>query len=148
MKLANSSRQQLEMFFRDHLNDESFRLPVIYFYNGKFTKLLTNLISVHGITFGKRIFIAPRLVSLNQKKLPKLPESLAAHEITHVLQYRQEGFVKFFYKYLRDFCRNLKKKEKWDSDSQQQAYLEIPFEIEAREAAACFIEWKKNRNEK
>jgi hypothetical protein len=148
MKLAESSHQKLEAFFREYLNDTTFRLPQIYFYVGKFTNLLTALISVHGITFGRRIFIASRLLSFNQNNLLKLPEDLAAHEITHVLQYRREGFIKFFYKYLTSFWRNLQKRERWDAISRQNAYLEIPFEIEARAVAAKFVEWNSSSSER
>jgi hypothetical protein len=105
---------------------------------------LTALISVHGITFGRRIFITSGLLSFNQNNLLKLPEDLAAHEITHVLQYRREGFIKFFYKYLTSFWRNLQKRKQWDAVSRQNAYLEIPFEIEARRVAAKFVEWNSN----
>lgn len=141
MKLAATSHQKLEAFFREYLNDESFRLPAIYFYAGKFTKLFTTLISVHGITFGRRIFITPKFLSLNQSNFLKLPEELVAHEITHTLQYRREGFVGFFYKYLTSFRRNLQKKERWNVESRHEAYLDIPFEIEARATAAKFVEW-------
>ena len=141
MKLADSSHQRLEAFFREHLNDADFRLPAINFYVGIFTKILTNLISVHGITFGKRIFIAPKHLSLNQNNFLKLPEDLIAHEITHTLQYRREGFVKFFYKYLLSYRRNLCAKKKWNAAARQEAYLEIPYEIEARATAARFVEW-------
>lgn len=143
MKLADTSRQKLESFFREFLNDEHFRLPVIYFYVGGFTKILTAIVGVHGITFGSRIFIKPQIVSLTQNNLPRLPEDLAAHEITHVLQYRREGFARFFYKYLSAYWNNLRKKKSWDSDSRHQAYLDIPFEIEARRVAAKFVEWRR-----
>ena len=78
---------------------------------------------------------------LNRANKLKLPEALVAHEITHTLQYRREGFAVFFYKYLTSFWRNLQKKKSWDIDSRQEAYLEIPFEIEAREVAERFVEW-------
>lgn len=145
MKLAPTSHRKLELFFREYLSDENFRLPVINFYVGNFTSFLTALISVHGITVGRRIFITPKLLSLNQNNFLKLPEDLIAHEITHALQYKREGFIKFFYKYLTNFWRNLKKKERWDRYSRQQAYLDIPFEIEARAAAASFVEWNERR---
>ena len=147
MKLADTSHQKLEAFFREHLNDEFFRLPVIHFYAGGFTKILTDLVGVHGITFGRRIFIKPQILSLNQNNLLRLPEDLAAHEITHVLQYSRIGFVGFFYKYLTDYWRNLSKKKKWNSDSRHEAYLEIPFEIEARKVAAQFVEWRGLKDE-
>lgn len=143
MKLAESSHQKIEEFYREFLNDESFTLPLIHFYAGKFTHFFTNLISVNGITFGRRIFIFPRFVSLNQSNQLKLPETLVVHEIAHVLQYRREGFFKFFYKYVRDYWRNLRKRERWDSMARQQAYLEIPFKIEARKASEKYIEWKE-----
>lgn len=146
MKLATASHQKLEAFFREYLHDENFRLPVIYFYAGKFTRILTDLIGVHGITFGRRIFIKPRLVSLNQNGQPQLPADLAAHEIAHVLQYRREGCIKFLYQYLSDYRKNLRKFEKCDAFARQSAYLEIPFEIEARCVAAKFVEWKKITN--
>lgn len=148
MKLAVSSHRKLEEFFREYLNDKTFHLPQIYFYVGKYTNLLTTLISVHGITFGRLVFIAPRLLSSNQNNLLKLPEDLVAHEIAHVIQYRREGFVKFFYEYWTSYWRNLRKRRKWDRLSRQNAYLEIPFEVEARHAAAEFVEWNSLRKDK
>lgn len=151
MKLAQSSHQKLEMFFREYLNDESFRLPVIHFYVGKFTKIFTAIVKVHGITFGRRIYIMPTFVALNRENNLSLPEKLVAHEITHTLQYKREGFFMFFYKYLKSFSANLRNKKSWDINSRQEAYLEIPFEIEARETAEKFVEWnneKKSKSEK
>ena len=142
MKLAAAPHQQLEAFFRQYLRDENFRLPVIYFYAGRLTRLLTALIGVQGITFGRHIFILPRLVSSNRDHQRQLPADLAAHEIAHVLQYRREGYIKFLYKYLADYRRNLRKFEKRDAFTRQTAYLEISFEIEARAVAAKFIEWR------
>lgn len=148
MKLADTSHQKLETFFREFLNDEHFRLPVVYFYVGGFTKILTKIVGVHGITFGRRIFIKPQIVSLNENNLLRLPEDLAAHEITHVLQYRREGFVGFFRQYLSAYWSNLLEKKKWDGDSRHQAYLDIPFEIEARNVAAKFVEWRMSQGMK
>lgn len=143
MKLAESSARKLEEFFREYLNDEEFVLPPIFFYTGRVSKLITHALKIHGITIGARIFILPELVSLNSKNKPSLPESLVAHEIAHVLQYKREGFFKFLYKYLRDYRRNLKKESQLDFASRHRAYLNIPFEIEARETAENFC----NRNE-
>jgi hypothetical protein len=148
MKLAAASHRKLELFFREYLEDENFRLPTTHFYVGGFTKTLTKIISVHGITVGRRVFIKPALLSLNRNNLPKLPEDLIAHEIAHVLQYRREGFLKFLYKYATDYWRNLRAKRKWDAVSRHKAYLEIPYEIEARQAAARFVVWNKFQSEK
>lgn len=143
MKLSPGSHRKLEMFFREYLQTEDFKLPPIYFYFGNFTHAMTRLIKVNGITFGRRIFILPELISLNASRRRRIPEDLAAHEIMHVIQYRRNGFIKFLYVYLRDYWRNLRRREKWDSASRRLAYLEIPFEIEARDAAQKFLEWKE-----
>jgi len=148
MKLAETSHRKLELFFRKYLNDENFQLPLIHFYAGGFASFFTRLISVHGITFGRRIYIKPKFLSLNQNNLLKLPEELVVHEITHTLQYKREGFLRFFYKYLTSFWHNLQKKEKWDGGARHKAYLDIPFEIEARAVAARFVEWNKENSEK
>lgn len=148
MKLATSSHQKLELFFREYLNDESFRLPQVNFYVGNITRFVTNIIKVHGITFGRSIFILPTFLITNQKNLLTLPEKLVAHEVAHVLQYRREGFIRFFYKYVTNFWKNLRTKKKWDVLSRQEAYLEIPFEIEAREVAEKFVEWNKSEKVK
>ena len=147
MKLADSSHQRLEAFFREHLNETDFRLPEIYIHVGVFTRILTGLISAHGITFGKRIFIAPKLLSFNRNNFLKIPEDLIAHEIAHVLQYRREGAMSFFYKYLLNYWQNLRRKEKWNALARLEAYLEIPFEIEACATASRFVEWNKSKEE-
>ena len=147
MKLSESSHRLVENFFRDYFRDESFILPKIHFYTGKTSAFFTQISKSNGITFGKRIFIMPPLLTLNAKNHKKLPEDLVVHEIMHVIQYQKKGFLKFLYVYLRDYRENLRLYEKWDADSRRQAYLNIPFEIEAREAAKDFLEWKENRIE-
>ena len=141
MKIAETSRQKLQEFFREYYDDENFILPPIFIYFGGFTNIFTKIIKVHGITLGRRIFIFPELIKFNQKNEPKLSERLAAHEIAHVLQYKEHGFIKFFYHYLKSFWKNLKKQEKWDLLSRQQAYLDIPFEQEARKIEKSFVQW-------
>ena len=142
MKLADESRKMFEMFFRQYFSDEQFRLPQTYFYAGGFSRLITKTLKIHGITIGKNIFIKPSLLSIDTE-FAKINTELAAHEIAHVLQYRREGFIKFLYKYLRSYRRNLKDKQNWNDFSRHEAYLEIPYEIEAREIAAQFVDWKK-----
>lgn len=145
MKLAPDSHQRLEEFFREYLDDEKFVLPKIHFYGGIFTRVFTYFIKVHGITFGRRIFILPALISVNRSNEPRLSEQLAAHEITHVIQYQKHGFIGFFYNYLKCYINNLQCKKKWDLNSRQEAYFEIPFEIQARDAATKFAEWNSEK---
>ncbi len=145
MKLAESSYGKLQTFFREFLADENFRLPIVNFYGGRFARLLTQILQVHGITFGKHIFIMPDSISKDFENRRKLSLELAAHEIVHVLQYKKEGFIKFFYKYLSSYWRNLRRKNDWSARSRHEAYREIPFEKEARKIAAEFVEWTRNR---
>ncbi len=145
MKLAENSHRKLEEFFREYYFDKKLSLPTINIYCGKFTHYFTKMIGVHGITFGRRIFILPELVGQNHLNQSRLSESLAAHEITHLLQYRKYGFFGFFYRYLGSYWKNLWQKEKWDLESRQLSYLEIQFEVEAREVAGEFVKWNQKR---
>lgn len=148
MKLAESSRLKLEEFFRETLHDERFRLPAIYFHAGKFSTALTLLLKIHGITIGKNIFITTRYIETGKEKTRKINVELAAHEIAHVLQYEREGFVSFFYKYLTGFFKNLRKQKNWNAASRQTAYLDIPFEVEARATATRFVVWDEQRRKR
>lgn len=145
MKLAENSQQRLQTFFRETLSDESFRLPIVNFYAGRFSRIFTLILQVHGITFGRYILIMPDLIVKDFENRRRLSPELAAHEIVHVLQYKKEGFAKFFYKYLTGYLKNLRTKNNWNADSRHEAYREIPFEREAREIAAEFVSWNQNK---
>jgi hypothetical protein len=145
MKLAEDSQHKLQTFFREVLSNENFQLPKINFYTGKFTRMFTLILRVHGITFGRHIFIKPNLITKDTANRRKLSLELVAHEIVHVLQYKKEGFIKFLYKYLSSYWRNLQTKKNWNAASRHEAYREIPFEREAREIAAKFVEWNQNK---
>lgn len=144
MKLSIKSHRKIEEFFRQELNNDNYKLPEILFYGGKFTHLLTRLMKIEGITVGKRVFIFPENFWRSETDKLRLNESLAVHEIAHVLQYRREGFFKFLLIYFRDYWRNLRKLKKFDSFSRSMAYFEIPFEREAREIERKYIAWKEN----
>lgn len=55
---------------------------------------------------------------------------LMAHELVHVRQYADLGYIRFSLRYLRDYARNLLRLR-----DHRAAYLEIPVEIEARAEA-------------
>lgn len=145
MKLAEKSQRKIEEFFRTHLADDEFILPEIHFYNGKLTHLLTSMLKIEGITIGKRIYILPKNFWLSESRKLRLDEELAVHEITHVLQYRRVGFLKFFRIYLNDYFSNLRRKKSWSKYARAEAYFEIPFEIEARRTASIFAVWSSRR---
>jgi Domain of unknown function (DUF4157) len=148
MKLAEKSHKKIEKFFREYLEDEKFNLPIIYFYGGKWTHYLTSAINTDGITIGKRIFIFPDNFWKSEGELLRLDEKLVVHEIAHVLQYKREGFIRFLWLYLKSYLSNLKSKEKFDLKSRTEAYLDIPYEIEARKIASKFMVWNENRKNK
>ncbi|MCW5958613.1 MAG: DUF4157 domain-containing protein [Pyrinomonadaceae bacterium] len=147
MRLAPDSRTKLEEFFREHFSDPLFRLPPIEIYSGGFTRMLTAFLKVHGITFGRRIFILPDLINSGINGEKKLSENLAAHEITHSVQYKRDGAIRFFYKYLTSYYRNLRRQGNYGLAARQVAYLQIPYEIEARETAESFVQWKARQKQ-
>lgn len=145
MKLGAKSHRKIEDFFREYFDEDDFRLPEIYFYGGKLTNYLTSFLKIEGITIGKRIYIFPDNFWVGENQKLRLDEELVVHEITHVLQYRREGFLKFLWLYMKNYYSNLRKKKKWDLYARSEAYFEIPFEIEARKAASNFAAWSKKR---
>jgi hypothetical protein len=145
MRLSAKSRHKIEEFFREHLGDESFRLPNIRFYGGRVTHYFTARLKIEGITLGRRIYIFPKNLWLSGNGKLRIDEELAVHEIAHVLQYQREGFFRFLWLYQKSYYANLRKKKKRDALAKAEAYFEIPFEIEARQTASKFAVWSKNR---
>ena len=148
MKLSKKSHKKIEQFFREYLADENFRLPEIRFYGGRFTHYLTSRLRIEGLTIGKRIYIFPENFWLSENGKLRLDEELVVHEIAHVLQYKREGFFKFLLVYAKSYRNNLRKKKRRDDYAKAEAYLEIPFEIEARQTASKFAAWSKNQKNK
>ncbi len=145
MKLSEKSHKKIEEFFREYLNNEDFRLPEIRFYGGKFTHYLTSVLKIEGLAVGRRIYIFPENFRVSENRRLWLDEELVVHEITHVLQYGREGFFRFLRLYVKSYYANLRKTERRDVSARTQAYLEIPFEIEARRTASSFAAWSKYR---
>lgn len=140
MKLSRQLHHQLESFFREFFDDEKLRLPEIEIYGNRGARLATKILSVHGISFGRFIFIKPDLIRRDSQERLCISKELLAHEAAHVLQYQQLGAAKFLYKYFKSYFAALKLKKSWDFNSRAEAYLEIPFEAEARAGGAEFVE--------
>jgi hypothetical protein len=62
---------------------------------------------------------------------------LLAHELVHAAQWAELGLVRFAWRYVTAYARNLRRLR-----SHEQAYLAIPFEQEARAAADA---WARSR---
>ena len=80
---------------------------------------------VVAITLGSRVYISPSLLDRGQDRC----EAILQHELVHVGQVRQYGLIRFLYRYVADYVRLRRR-----GLSAQQAYMAIPFEIEAHAA--------------
>jgi len=57
-------------------------------------------------------------------------ERLLAHELVHVRQWREQGWLRFLWRYFTDYFKGRRR-----GLGHRGAYLAIPFEAEARELA-------------
>jgi hypothetical protein len=80
----------------------------------------------HGMTLGRRILLV---------RGHEGDRKLVAHELVHVRQYGEQGWIRFLSRYLAAYLGNLRRLR-----SHREAYLAIPAEAEARQLAA---EWAK-----
>ena len=142
MLLAPQSHRLMENFFRQHLRDESLRLPRVKFHAGRFAGLLTKTFRISAITFGSRVFVAPALLWRNFDDRLMLSSELAAHEVMHVLQYERTGVVQFLFLYRRDYARALWREAGGARERHLASYLAISFEVEARAAEEGYAAWR------
>ena len=124
MKLAPESHRHIEQFLQDHFHDERLELPAIHLYCGRFSGWLTRAFGILAITFGRRIFVAPKVVKLDEEGRLTVPASLVAHEATHAMQYGNAGFLGFLVSYLKEYLRGLRSQKKgWSKAARQAAYF-------------------------
>jgi hypothetical protein len=138
MRLSPEAHARLENFFREHVRDPNLRLPRFKVYGGAVSWLLMKLIGMGAITFGRHVFVHPRLLRRKGGGRVMMSTSLLVHEAAHVLQYEERGYLRFFRDYLRGYFRALRAGRKWNRDARTAAYLAIAEECEARAAAAAF----------
>ncbi|MGF1469475.1 MAG: DUF4157 domain-containing protein [Sandaracinaceae bacterium] len=81
-----------------------------------------------GITLGTEVFVPKRVYG----RAGELPLDLVAHEVAHVAQYLRDGTLPFVARYLLAFARGRAR-----GLTDRQAYLAIPYEVEARRVAAA-----------
>ncbi|MFT5202618.1 MAG: hypothetical protein ACI9C1_002011 [Candidatus Aldehydirespiratoraceae bacterium] len=85
-----------------------------------------------GMTIGRFIFLTSDPDQLGGREL-------LAHELVHVRQFAELGFLRFLFHYLRDYGRCLRELRK-----HRAAYLAIPAEERARAEAAV---WQARRKD-
>ena len=79
---------------------------------------------ISGVTQWRWILVDPRLLSGATDRLARL----VIHELVHLRQFREQRYVPFMLRYLRDYLRG-----RVSGMSGREAYLAIPAEVEARE---------------
>ena len=142
MKLAPQSHRRIESFLRDHFRKGELKLPAIHLYSGHFSRWLTGAFHILAITFGRRIFVAPRVIKRDAGGRLTVPAALVAHEATHVMQYHDAGFAGFLISYLGEYWRGLReRKQGWGRAARQAAYFGIKQEREAYEAESAYANW-------
>lgn len=95
---------------------------IVVHFDSSLPELLSVVISVRAITFGRHVFIR----SLDTSEWDDLPR-LLKHEACHVYQWQACGWVKFGVTYVWSWLKNL-----WKLKDRREAYYQIPFEVEAR----------------
>ncbi len=102
----------------------TLNLDHIRFYQGglRLGHLILLLNRATAITFGEKIFFARGM--LDDSTITGI--TLIVHELTHVRQYQEIGFLKFLYRYLRDYLQSRIKGKDHNS-----AYYNVGFEQEA-----------------
>lgn len=80
-----------------------------------------------GITLGHRVYLHREVVGPGGR----VPLSLLAHELAHVAQYLRDGTAPFLARYVTAYARN-----RLRGLCDQDAYLAIPYEVEARAVEA------------
>jgi hypothetical protein len=97
-----------------------FDLSRVRIYEGIPRYVIANPV---GYADRNRVYLAPGFYRVDTAE----GLALVAHEITHCRQYQQHGAWRFRAKYLAAYCHNRRR-----GMSHDRAYLEIPFEVEAR----------------
>lgn len=142
MRLSDEEAARLQIFFREFFRDDNLVLPPIRLYSNFGARVLTSLVKAQGITFGTRIFIAPRQIMIDaEEDACRIATELCVHEATHVLQFERDGYARFLYKYLSEYFAELWRARRFDAASRRRAYLDIEAEREARRAAQSFCLW-------
>jgi hypothetical protein len=143
MLLASESHKRIEKFLRGHLRNNTLRLPPIFIYSGRWAGWLTSAFNVVAITFGRRVFVAPKKIERDDDGRLTVSAELIAHEATHVVQYERAGFTGFLFSYLWEYGRALREQQGWSKSARHAAYLAIKQEREAYDAESAYAVWSR-----
>jgi hypothetical protein len=138
MRLTSESQARVEEFFREHRGDPELMLPPISIHGGLFARLLTKVVGMSAITFGRQVFVRPELIKKDSEGRAGIPAWLLVHEAAHVLQYEERGCIRFFRDYLRGYWRALRTGKSWNRQGRMAAYMSIEEEREAYTAERLY----------
>jgi hypothetical protein len=85
---------------------------------------------IKGVTHWRWVFVEPDFMRGDRDKLARL----VIHELVHVRQYRDAGYVTFTVRYLSEYWR-----ARLRGTESRQAYLDISAEVEAREVTKRIV---------
>lgn len=85
---------------------------------------------IQGITIGSWVFVHPDVLRGDRKRLARL----VIHELIHVRQYIEQGYLPFSARYIRDFARG-----RLSGMTSRDAYLNVAAEREAREQTKLIV---------
>jgi len=117
-RISPETKKLLSPFF------PTINLDKIRLYSGglRLGHLILLLNRATAITFGKKIFFARGMLD----ESTPTGITLIAHELTHVRQYQETGYLRFLYRYLRDYIQS-----RIEGKNHHSAYLNVSFEQEA-----------------
>ncbi len=81
---------------------------------------------IRGVTLWRLVLADPDIMTGDKRRLARF----VVHELTHVRQFAELGYLRFMTRYLKEYWAGRLK-----GQSHRDAYLAISFEVEARELA-------------
>lgn len=79
---------------------------------------------IRGVTIRRLVLVDPELFESDRRRLARL----VIHELVHVRQFSDQGYLSFMTRYIGDYLRG-----RLRGMGHRDAYLEIPAEVEARQ---------------
>jgi hypothetical protein len=147
MRLAEESQARLERFFRSFEQDETLHLPPVFIHTGFLSHWLTKILRVAAITIGCHVFVSRDILQRDAGESIAISGGLLAHEVAHVRQFEQEGFLPFICNYVREYLTLVSRGGKLNSKARLEAYQQIGPEREARSVEAAYLEWREHQSQ-
>lgn len=138
----------VEAFLRT-ATGESVVLGPVRLATGHAGRFVARIARARAITFGPLIFLAspsrvPHPVREVHTELERFG-GLFVHECVHVWQYRRESPLLFLRQYLKSYFSGIWSRRSMARQARLEAYLAIPFEVEAFRLERAWLESEAGR---